>query len=192
MRPSLNNMKTDQNKAIFLDRDGTINFDLGYVYRVEDWQWADENVPQALRMLQKDGYKLIVVTNQSGIGHGLYTLSDMEILHKHMEEELRKEDVRLDLIMYCPHARDAGCACRKPRMGMITDAAGKINGIDLAQSWTIGDKLLDMEMGQNAGTKTVLLKSRYWVDQDIINRAKKPDIIASSLFEAAMTILKAR
>lgn len=185
-------MKIDKNKAIFLDRDGTINFDLGYVYRVEDWQWANENVPQALRMLQDDGYKLIVVTNQSGIGHGLYTLSDMEIVHKHMEEELRKEGVIIDLIMYCPHARDSGCACRKPRTVMITDAVRKIGGIDLAMSWTIGDKLLDMEMGQNAGTKTVLLKSKYWADRDMENKENKPDIIVSSLFEAAMSILKAR
>jgi len=185
-------METDKKKAIFLDRDGTINFDLGYVYRVEDWKWADEKVPQALRMFQEEGYKLIVVTNQSGIGQGYYTVDDMQVLHQHMEQELKKESVKIDLIMYCPHARDSRCACRKPRTGMIIDAERRMGGVDFAMSWTIGDKLLDMEMGQRAGTKTVLLKSKYWAKTDIVDRAEQPDMIAESLYDAATRILNVR
>ncbi len=170
---------------IFLDRDGTINFDLGYVYRVEDWRWADAKVPEALRKLQAEHYKLVVVTNQSGIGHGLYTLQDMQILHHHMEQELAKAGVKLDLIMFCPHARDSGCACRKPGTGMIEEAAQKLGKIDLGSSWAVGDKLIDMEMGQNAGTKTVLLRSKYWTKNDMINREKQPTLVADTLIKAA-------
>ena len=182
-------MKTGEKKAIFLDRDGTINFDLGYVYRIEDWKWADPQVPKALGLLQANGYELIVVTNQSGIGHGLYTEQDMQRLHEFMTGELAKEGVKISLIEFCPHARDSGCGCRKPGTLMIEEAVKKMGGVDLAASWTIGDKMLDMEMGQKVGTRTVLLTSKYWHATDLLNRAKQPDYVADTLLAAAQWIV---
>lgn len=183
-------MNTAAKKAIFLDRDGTINEDREYVYRSDDWRWADEAVPEAMRRLQRKGYKLIVVTNQSGIGHGLYSLDDMKKLHQFMRQELAKEGVKIDLIVYCSHARDSGCRCRKPATGMIEEAIKKIGGINLSDSWTIGDKMIDMEMGHKAGTKTALLRSKYWTEAELKARDRQPDITADTLLAVTNEIIK--
>ncbi len=92
------------NKAIFLDRDGTINVDKAYVYKIEDWEFID-GVKEALKILQSLGYKLIVITNQSGIARGYYTKNDAEKLFDYMTKELKKEDINIEKIYYCPHIR---------------------------------------------------------------------------------------
>lgn len=167
-------------RVFFLDRDGVINADHGYVYRREEWQWLP-HVFEALKKLQEAGFKLAIITNQSGIGEGYYTKEDMERLHVWMLEELKKEGITIAAIGYCPHAARDNCNCRKPKRGMIDQIAEKIGEIDFAQSWVIGDKEKDVELGKTIGAKTALIRSRYWKEEELTH---KPDLIVGSLLEA--------
>ena len=141
--------KTASKKALFLDRDGVINEDAGYVYRREDFVFK-EGIFEALREFAKSGYALVVVTNQSGIGRGYYTLEQFDELCKFMLGEFEKEGVKIDKIYFCPHAPETLCDCRKPKPGMLLNAANELN-IDLARSIMIGDKDSDVQAGQSAG-----------------------------------------
>jgi len=145
-------------KAIFLDRDGVINEDFGYVHRVQDFRFLP-GVFEALRHFKALGYKLILVTNQSGIGRGYYNKEDFENLTRWMQERLQKEGVELDAIYHCPHHPKANCACRKPEPGMIVQAI-KEHGIDAKNSWMIGDKPSDIEAAKKAGVGHTILLSQ--------------------------------
>lgn len=172
-------------KVAFLDRDGTINIDHGYVYKLEDFEFVDKAI-DGMKNLQDAGFIVGIVTNQSGIGQGLYTEDDMNDLHAHMVKELALAGIAIETIAYCPHARDAGCACRKPKPAMVENIARTINGdVDLSKSWVIGDKEADMMMGKAAGTKTALIRSRYWQEDKL---EEKPDLIVDSLYEASLAI----
>lgn len=171
-------------KVFFLDRDGVINADHGYVYRREEWQWLP-NVFEALKKLQGAGFELAIITNQSGIGEGYYTKEDMERLHAWMLEELKKEGIAIAAIGYCPHTSRDDCDCRKPKRGMIDQIAAAIGEINYSQSWVIGDKQLDLELGKNIGAKTALVRSKYWKEKALTH---KPDLIVGSLLEAAEQI----
>lgn len=177
-------MSLRKNKVIFLDRDGTINVDKGYVHRQQDWEWIPGAVV-ALKQLAGAGFRLVVVSNQSGIGHGLYAESDVRVLHTYMEKSLAQHGVVLDAIAYCPHRREAGCSCRKPRTGLAHEIEQVIGPIDYAASWTVGDKVADICFGQALGTRTALIHSRYWNEVGLV---KKPDAIVDSLLEAATII----
>ncbi len=142
-------------KAIFLDRDGVINEDLGYVHKIEDFHFVP-GVFEALCHFKSLGYKLILVTNQSGIGRGYYSEEDFKKLISWMQERLEKEGVRLDAIYYCPHHPQQGCDCRKPRPGMLLQAI-KEHSIDAVSSWMIGDKPSDIEAAKRAGIKNTIL-----------------------------------
>ena len=175
-------------KVIFLDRDGTINVDHGYVHTIEGWEFC-ERAPEALKILQDLGYTLTVVTNQSGIAHGLYTEGSMLALHEYMKEELAKAGVTIAAIGFCPHGRDQKeCDCRKPRIGMTKQIEKVIGPIEYHQSWTIGDKEADLGFGKTAGTKTALVRSQYW---DEAKLKEKPDMIVGSLYEFAINLKNA-
>lgn len=174
-----------QQKVVFLDRDGTINVDRGFVSRVAQWQFTDR-AGEALKKLQRAGFALVIITNQSGIARGLYTTADMRALHEYMSEELAKAGVTIDAIAFCPHDRDATCNCRKPRVGMASAIAEQIGAIDYTASWTIGDKSVDVEFGQALGAHTALIRSAYWKRADL---TVEPDIVVGSLWEAAQKIV---
>jgi D-glycero-D-manno-heptose 1,7-bisphosphate phosphatase len=149
-------------KAAFLDRDGVINIDHGYLYRWEDFAFVPGAV-DAMRRLQAAGYALVVVTNQSGIARGYYTEDDFNTLSARMREHLAAEGVVIDAIEFCPHlpsgsvpayARD--CDCRKPAPGMVLRAAERL-GLDLPASLMLGDKPSDVEAGRSAGVGQCLL-----------------------------------
>ena len=153
-------LKTQPQKALFLDRDGVINEDAGYVYRREDFVFKD-GIFAALRGFAKAGYALVVVTNQSktiyrylkqfkSSGRGYYTLEQFDELCRFMLGEFEKEGVKIEKIYFCPHAPEALCLCRKPEPGMLLEAASELN-IDLARSIMIGDKDSDVQAGQSAG-----------------------------------------
>ena len=129
------------NKAAFLDRDGTINIDYGYVCKYEDFTFI-EGAIEALRHLQELGYLLIIVTNQSGIARGYCTEEDVQLLHKKMCDRLEKEGVHITGIYYCPHLGDA-CDCRKPKLGLFYQAAREYD-IDMKGSIASGDKMRDL------------------------------------------------
>ncbi|OWQ86735.1 D-glycero-beta-D-manno-heptose-1,7-bisphosphate 7-phosphatase [Roseateles terrae] len=142
--------------AAFLDRDGVINRDHGYVHRWEDFEFLP-GVVEALRRLQAAGHALVIVTNQSGIARGLYGEADVERLHERLRQHLRGIGIELAAIEYCPHlpastvpAYAVDCECRKPAPGMILRAAQAL-GIDLARSMMVGDKSSDIEAARRAG-----------------------------------------
>jgi D-glycero-D-manno-heptose 1,7-bisphosphate phosphatase len=143
-------------KAAFIDRDGVINEERGYVYRIADFEFIRGSV-EALRRLRAAGYLLVVITNQSGIGRGLYSEADFHALTAFMRERLADAGVTLDGVQYCPHLPDAevaqyrlDCECRKPRAGMLLAAAGLLD-IDTSQSILVGDRKADVEAGRAAG-----------------------------------------
>lgn len=141
--------------ALFLDRDGVLNVDSGYVGRIADFQ-PMEGVFAALREAVRRGYLLIVVTNQSGIGRGYFSQAEYDALEAHMERLFAAQGARLTGIYHCPHLPGAGCECRKPRPGMILQAARE-HGIDLARSVMVGDKPSDAEAARAAGVGTIEL-----------------------------------
>ncbi len=153
-------------RAVFLDRDGTINVEKDYLYRVEDFEFIP-GVPQALKRLQKAGFLLVVVTNQSGVARGYYTLEDVDALHRHMCSELLHDGVTLDGIYVCPHHPTEGqapynidCDCRKCKPGMLLRAADDL-GAELGHSYMVGDKLADLDAGRTAGCRSLLVRTGY-------------------------------
>ena len=150
------------NKAIFLDRDGTINADHGYVHKIDDFQFI-EGVGKALKQLQDKGYLLVLVTNQSGIARGYFSETQFHQLTEWMDWSLDEDyGVVLDGIYYCPHHPEgkgefkAECDCRKPKAGMFLEAIKDLN-IDPKQSYMVGDKLEDLLAAEAAGVKTKVL-----------------------------------
>ena len=173
-------------KVIFLDRDGTINVDHGYVHAIKDWQFVPGAI-EGLQQLQAAGYTLTIITNQSGIAQDMYTMQDMEALHEFMHTELSKQGIIIAVTAFCPHGRDSSCDCRKPKTGMATQIEVKLGPIDYQDSWTIGDKTADLIFGHTLGTKTALVRSRYWQESDL---KIAPTIQVDSLHEAAQYIVK--
>ena len=149
-------------KAVFFDRDGTLNVDVHYLHRIEDFQWTPEAV-EAIAYCHQQGYMVVVVTNQSGVARGYYEEADVMRLHKWMNEELARCGIApIDGFYYCPHHINASvpeyavdCDCRKPKPGMIFTACREL-GIDAGQSFMVGDKPRDVECGEAAGAKGVL------------------------------------
>jgi D-glycero-D-manno-heptose 1,7-bisphosphate phosphatase len=145
-------------KAVFLDRDGVINRkppEGDYVTRWEDFRVLP-GVAEGVVLLNRAGFAVIVVTNQRCIAKGLMTVAELENMHQKMTELLAGAGASIDATFYCPHEIEPVCECRKPAPGMLLNAA-RLHGIDLSESWMIGDSDLDMEAGKNAGCKTVRL-----------------------------------
>jgi D-glycero-D-manno-heptose 1,7-bisphosphate phosphatase len=140
---------SEKEKAFFLDRDGVINVDHGYVSSPENFEFMDGVIP-VLRTLEESGYLLVVVTNQSGIGRGYYTENDFERLTEWMVSRLKAEQVGIRAVYHCPHGPDDGCSCRKPEPGMFSQAIKELN-LDPGASWMIGDKESDMVAAEVAG-----------------------------------------
>jgi D-glycero-D-manno-heptose 1,7-bisphosphate phosphatase len=146
-------------QAFFLDRDGVINVDHGYVYRSDNFQFM-EGIVSVLKRLSAKGYLLIVVTNQSGIGRGYYTEEDFNTLTSWMRQQLSDEGIEFTAVYSCPHSPDEGCDCRKPAPGMFLQAGMEYN-LDLSASWMVGDKESDMQAAAAAGiSNRVLLGTR--------------------------------
>jgi D-glycero-D-manno-heptose 1,7-bisphosphate phosphatase len=199
-KPKINSREsievTWMNRAIFLDRDGTINIEIGYLHEPEKFQF-EYKVPEALQLLQKAGFKLIKVTNQGAIARGMYTKEDMDRTHAFMQQELKKQGVTLDRIYFCPHLRTDNCSCRKPEPGMILQGIKDFQ-IDPTHSWMIGDKLKDIEAGKRAGVNTILVATGYGVkEREEIQLMEKcarspyiPTVYAANLWEAANIIVR--
>ena len=161
------------NKAIFLDRDGVINKEIGnYVYKIEDFKF-NIGLFSALRLLQEYDYKLIIVTNQGGIAKGRYTHDDVNELHNFMLEKLLEEGIKINDVYFCPHHHTISpCLCRKPNSMMIEKAIAK-HHIDSSQSFLIGDNERDILAGEKAGVKGVIIETNTnilpRVKMDILN-----------------------
>lgn len=178
-------------KACILDRDGTLVHDSGYVHKVEDYKLLP-GVLSGLKKLSKK-FIFIAITNQSGIGRGIHTEEDMHNFNKKLVEELKKSKIEIKKIYFCPHTPEQLCECRKPSDKYIRDAEKEF-GIDLKNSWAVGDHPHDVEMGIKAGCRTVYLltghgKRHY---NDLEKKRIKPDFIAGDFLEAAEFIIKAK
>lgn len=169
--------------AIFIDRDGTLIEEVNYLSRVEDLRLFPSTA-DAINLFKKKGFLVIVVTNQSGIGRGIYTDADMHAVHDAIQLQL---DGAIDAFYFCPHLPDACCECRKPRLGMINSARSDLE-IDMENSWMVGDKKSDVETGVNAGIKTAFVLTGYG-KQHRDSLETKPDITADDLGEVAVRII---
>ncbi|HEY6872495.1 MAG TPA: D-glycero-beta-D-manno-heptose 1,7-bisphosphate 7-phosphatase [Geobacteraceae bacterium] len=159
-------MNAARRRAVFLDRDGTINVEKEYLHRTEEFAFIP-GAPEAIRLLKEAGYLVIVVTNQSGIGRGYYDEAAVHRLHRYMDGELARFGAAVDGYYLCPHHPLHGtghyrreCGCRKPLPGMLLEAAGDFT-VDLAGSWIVGDKLADVEAGLAAGCRPLLVRTGY-------------------------------
>lgn len=175
------------NKAIFTDRDDTINRDVHYCSRPEDF----ELLPTAgvgIRLLNQAGFKVVVVTNQSGIARGYFTEEVLERIHQKMIDELAKYGAHVDAIYYCPHHPDEGCECRKPKPKLAYQAIKQLH-IDPRQSFTIGDRLMDVELAGAIGCKSVMIPSEPG-KEELKNSSIFPDYIASDFESGAKWIIE--
>jgi D-glycero-D-manno-heptose 1,7-bisphosphate phosphatase len=146
-------------RFVFLDRDGTLVRDVGYVYRLEDYALLP-GVAEGLRRLSAAGWALAIVTNQSGIGRGYYAESDFHAFQERLVGDLRSRGVVIERSLFCPHRPDDGCACRKPEPGLLLRARDELDA-DLGRSWMIGDEAKDAEAAARAGCRgTVLVGER--------------------------------
>jgi len=149
-----------KNKAIFLDRDGVINVEKDYLYKIEDFEFI-EGVIDSLSFLQEKGYLLFIITNQSGIGRNYYGKEDFNKLTSWMYKELEKNNIKISQLEYCPHLPSDKCECRKPKTLMIDNILKNFN-IDLDNSWLIGDKDSDIQCAINSSIKnTIQVKSGH-------------------------------
>jgi D-glycero-D-manno-heptose 1,7-bisphosphate phosphatase len=184
-------------RAVFMDRDGTISEEIGYVnhpsrYRVFPYS------AEAVRMLNDAGWLAILVTNQAGVARGYFTEELIGEVHKVLKQELNERGAKLDAIYYCAHHPTVGespyrfdCDCRKPKPGLIRRAAADFD-IDLTQSWMIGDRYSDIELARNAQVHSAFVLSGYGRGEWEYQRANwkhEPELIAENLLEAVLRIV---
>ena len=151
-------------KTIFLDRDGVINKDINYLYKVKDFQFID-GIFDSCIYFQKLGFKIIVVTNQSGISRNYFSEKEYKNLTNWMLNEFRKNGIKILDVFHCPHLPNSNCSCRKPMPGMFIDAKKKYN-IDMENSWLIGDKETDIIAANSSGiSNTILVKSNHKINE---------------------------
>jgi D-glycero-D-manno-heptose 1,7-bisphosphate phosphatase len=182
------------NRAVFLDRDGTINVEKGFVHREEDLEFVD-GAAEALGCLNRAGYLVVVITNQSGVARGLYGEDDVHRLHRYMNAELGRRGAHVDRFYFCPHHPEApdpayrkDCECRKPNPGMVLRAMEEL-AIDRSPSYLIGDRLRDICAGKRAGVTSILIRERE-EQVDDTGCGERPDLVVTSLLKAVEFILK--
>ncbi len=151
-------------RVVFLDRDGVINKEVGYLHKIKDFEFIN-GVFDACLDFQSSGYQIIVVTNQSGIERGYYSDEDFQTVTQWMLDQFKDHGVNILDVFYCPHGPESNCDCRKPKPGMFNQANAKYR-IDIGESWMIGDKEADIQAANSAGiSNTVLVKSGHNIDE---------------------------
>jgi len=179
-------LETKISRAVFIDRDGTIAKDVPYCSRPEDFELLPR-VAEGIKSVNEHGFKVVVITNQSGIARGYFTEETLAKIHDKMRRELAKQGVHIDAIYYCPHHPDDNCECRKPKPKMLLQAASDLN-VDLGQSYVIGDNDMDIEMGKNVGCKTILIGDKA-KQREMNKQTPCPDYTASSVSAAAQWVI---
>ncbi len=179
--------------AVFLDRDGTLVHVRRYPSRPEELVLYD-GVGVELRRLREAGFRLVVITNQSGLARGFFTADDLTLMHDHLSAELDRFGARPDAVYFCPHHPDGSvadlaraCDCRKPAPGMLLQAAADL-GLDLARSWFIGDILDDVEAGNRAGCRTILVD--LGTEASPTSPVRRPDFVARDTVAALQIIYR--
>jgi D-glycero-D-manno-heptose 1,7-bisphosphate phosphatase len=186
-----------KNRAIFIDRDGTLNEEVGYITEISQFRLFDF-AAESIKLINDAGWYAVIITNQAGIARGQYTEEFLRQLHAEMESSLRRRGARLDAIYYCPHHPDFGvppyrqdCNCRKPKPGLIEKAAKDLS-LDLKECYVIGDRKRDVEMGHAAGARSVMVmtgygREEYW-DRHVC-WTRQPDQVCENLLEAVRWVL---
>ena len=178
-------------RAVFLDRDGTIGEELGYVNHIDRFQ-IFPYAAEAIRELNQAKIPVVVVTNQSGIARNIFPESLVHEVHKKMIAELAAGGARVDAIYFCPHKSEDACECRKPNPGLL-DRAAREHALDLAGSWIVGDRYADLEMGHAVGARGILVMTGYGRGEYELHRAtwpRQPDALAENLRDAVRRILQ--
>jgi D-glycero-D-manno-heptose 1,7-bisphosphate phosphatase len=189
--------ETGLRPAVFLDRDGTINEDVSFLNRLSElrlFPWAAD----AIRLLNRAGFCIVVTTNQSGVGRGIIPEPFIRTVHDEIDARLARAGARIDRYFYCPHHPEEGlgpyrqvCECRKPRPGMILTAAREM-GLDLTRSVVVGDRRLDVASGHAAGVRAVLVRTGVGAAEEraLADGEERPDAILDNLMEAVGWILR--
>jgi D-glycero-D-manno-heptose 1,7-bisphosphate phosphatase len=185
-------------RALFLDRDGTVSEEVGYINHISRFRvfpWTAE----AIELARRAEWKVILITNQAGAARGYFPLSLVDEVHRHLQQQLAVHDAQLDGIYYCPHHPEAvvpelkmRCKCRKPRPGMLLQAAEE-HSLDLRQSWMIGDRYLDGEMAHSAGARSAFVLTGYGRGEYEYAHhrwPRQPELIAENLLTAVQAILE--
>ena len=166
-------------KTIFLDRDGVINKEVNYLYKIDDFEFID-GIFDTCQHFESLGYKIIIITNQSGIYRGYYTENDYQKVTQWMLAQFANEDINILDIFHCPHGPDSNCNCRKPKPGMFLKAKDKHN-TDMEKSWLIGDNEIDVIAANEAGLEnTILVRSGHRIDESNSNARFILDTIQQS------------
>ena len=168
--------------AVMLDRDGTIVVDRDYLDDPEQLQFLP-GAAEALRLMHERGLRLVILTNQSGVGRGRFSLERLQEIHERLRRMVQQAGAQIDGLYFCPHRPEEGCACRKPNTLMVTQAASAL-GFDPAHSIVIGDKASDIELGRRVGALTILIAA----DGRARGNGLQPDYIVRDLLEAAQLI----
>ncbi|MBZ5662445.1 MAG: HAD family hydrolase [Acidobacteriia bacterium] len=177
-------------RAVFLDRDGTICEEMGYVNhidRLKIFPYAAESI----RRLNEAQIPVVVITNQSGISRNIFPETLVHQIHKKMIAELASGGAWIDAIYYCPHRKEDACDCRKPNPGLLNRAARE-HGLDLPGSWVVGDRYADVEMAHRAGGRGILVMTGYGKGEYELHRQKwprQPDVLADTLRDAVRLIV---
>jgi D-glycero-D-manno-heptose 1,7-bisphosphate phosphatase len=185
------------NRAVFLDRDGTINEEMGYINHIDRFALLPRTA-EAIRLINASGLKAVVVTNQSGVARGMFPESLVAEVHRKMEDLLRVSRAYIDGIYYCHHHPDFGppeyrkrCSCRKPATGLIERACDELN-IDPTRSYMVGDRIMDVEFGHKIGAKGILVLTGYGKGELAYCNGqwrREPDFIAEDLYDAVRWIV---
>ena len=171
-------------RFVFLDRDGTLVRDLGYTHRIEDYELLP-GVAAGLRRILDAGYRLAVITNQSGIGRGYYSAEQYAAFQAHLTNDLARQGVPIEASYFCPHRPEAECECRKPRPALLHRAERELDA-DLARSWVIGDSTVDVELAQRGGCRGAV---RVLTGRDEPSGETTPVVGCAANFEEAAEIV---
>jgi D-glycero-D-manno-heptose 1,7-bisphosphate phosphatase len=177
--------------AVFLDRDGTISEEVGYLNHIDRFRMFPF-APEAIRRLNQAGVPVVVVTNQSGVARGYFPESMLHDVHDRMKRELAQHGAHLDAVYYCPHEKSDACDCRKPKPGMLHRAVEDL-GIDLERSYVVGDRYGDIELAFNAGAKGIFVKTGYGLGDFTWHApawSRQPDVVTDNLKTAVDWILR--
>ena len=175
-------------KLVILDRDGTINVDSDqYIKSPDEWRPIPGSL-EAIARLTQAGYRLVVATNQSGIARGLFDVATLNAIHDSMHSAVAQAGGRIEAVFFCPHAADSDCACRKPKPGML-EAAIADHDLDPSRCFMIGDKLADVQAGQRAKMRGVLVRTGYGAEHARETGEVEPDFVAGDVHDAVMNFI---
>lgn len=180
-------MRANGKATVFLDRDGTINVDVGYLSD-PDGLILIEGAGRAIARLNREGISVVVVSNQSGVGRGYYTEADVDRVNLRLAELLKKDGARLDAVYYCPHHPDSGCDCRKPGPGMPRRAKTELK-LNCSRLYVVGDKTVDIGLAENIGAKGILVLTGDG-PEELKKLEKQPHFVATDIADAVGWIMK--